>query len=396
MNLFDKYLSYWPVIAASLVFILLGLWWRFYAARAMERSPKSIEWVRRYRTGGFPFRRKLMGSPKLHVWALLAVLLAAGVLAWGRLANMGMILSGRSGSLFSDFYGFLRLTLALVGAGAVYCLLNVLFGSPWTALPGALLFAASAARGHEGNSLLALSLLFLLLYLREDKPGFPAELLYLASVLSLSLAVAAQPALLWLAPCYLPVHWYKLDHQLRTRRLPGKKLGLTMAAALVTWIVAAALGSTLHPLLAEGAAVPLFSFSRFGPALRTLTRDAIHSFALPALNGVVDLMVDAPLLGFGLWGFCSAWILARKRRDARGYFVLGVLAGVLLVWLITWSFMPTLGLTLSAACILRDANLGRKRIPALTLTLLGVAWYIFIHTAAWALPLSAELQARLM
>ena len=44
MNLFDKYLSYWPVIAASLVFFILGLWWQLSAARAMTASPAATAW----------------------------------------------------------------------------------------------------------------------------------------------------------------------------------------------------------------------------------------------------------------------------------------------------------------------------------------------------------------
>ena len=73
MQLSDALRAFWPVFAAVPLFLILGFWWRFSAARAMEQSPKPYTWVRQYRTGGFPFRRKLMGAPKLRVWILLAV-----------------------------------------------------------------------------------------------------------------------------------------------------------------------------------------------------------------------------------------------------------------------------------------------------------------------------------
>ena len=59
MQLIDKYLPYWPVISASLLFLVLGLWWRLSAARAMELAPKDPSWVKNYRAGGFPLRRML-------------------------------------------------------------------------------------------------------------------------------------------------------------------------------------------------------------------------------------------------------------------------------------------------------------------------------------------------
>ena len=396
MQLFDELRPYWPVVAASLLFCILGLLWRILAARAMERSPKSIEWVRRYRTGGFPFRQKLMGTPKLRLWALLAVLLAACALAFGRLANVGFIRAGGFGSLELGKDWILTLSLSALGGAAVYCLLTVLFEGLWVALPGALLFAASAANCHGENSLLALSLLLLLLYLRAGKPGFPAELLYLGSILALAPAIALRPAFLWLLPCWPPVHWYKLIHQLRSRRLPGMKLLLALVFGLLTLALSYGLAAILHPVLAKGGYLFPFDFSKVLPALRDLLREAAGSFYYPSLPAAADLMVDAPLLGFGIWGCCSAWILARKRRDARGYFVLTVLAAQLLLWFSTWRCVPTLGLTLSAACILRDANLGKQRFFPLLMTLAGIAWYIFIHTAAWALPLSGLLRERLI
>ena len=400
--LIDTLRACWPVFAGALFFLIHGFFWRFYEARAMEDSPKSYEWVISYRTGGFPFRRKLLGSPRLRVWALLTALAAAAAFFCGR--QLCTTLNPLTASRIAPFAGsrwLLLLGLCMLGGGAVYCLLTLLFDSTWVSLPGALLFSAAAVRDDGANALLAFALLLVLLYLREGRPGFPAELLYLAALPVLALAVAVRPAFLWLLPCFAAVHWYKLLHQLRGRRFSGMKLVLTVGASLAVWVLAAVLAALSHPSL-EAWTQTLVANSSADPAtlvktrtVNQLFRDAVGAFSVPLSTGVLDLAADAPLLGFGLWGCCSAWVLAWKRRDARGYFTLAVLAAQLLLWLATWNGTPILGLTLSAACILRDADRAKKRISAAVVPALGIAWYLFIHIAARALPLAAQLRVLL-
>ena len=132
MQFSDALRAFWPLFAAVPLFLILGFWWRFQAAAAMEQSPKPYTWVRQYRTGGFPFRRKLMGSPKLRVWALLAVLAAAGALWAGRFFSLDASGSGRPEGLAL----ILPSALCLLGAGAVFCLLSLLFDRRWVSLPG--------------------------------------------------------------------------------------------------------------------------------------------------------------------------------------------------------------------------------------------------------------------
>ena len=71
--------------------------------------------------------------------------------------------------------------------------------------------------------------------------------------------------------------------------------------------------------------------------------------------------------------------------------------GVLLaLWLVSGRYALTLGLVLTAACILRDADLAKKRVPVILLTLAGICWYIVIQVAAWYVPLIPGLVERLI
>lgn len=401
MQLIDKYLPYWPVIAASLLFLMLGLWWRLSAARAMELAPKSAKWVKNYRAGGFPFRRVLPQHPKLRFWSLLLVILFAGAYALGRLANTGMIYLNRPDVFFLSRYTVLMTALYAAGAGAVFLLLNVFFDSGWISLPGALLFAASAARGHAEGCFLAVGLLFLALYLRAEKPGFPAELLYLCAVLALAPMLALRPALVWLCLSFPPVHWYKLRFQRREHKLPGGTLLLALLAALLVWGLCFVLAAVLQRFQWFGfrlsAVLSLSKPARFLSVCKTfLIQLRTKLFTVPSPGMTIDLMVDAPLFGFGFWGICSAWRLAKQRRDARGVFALLALAALLAVWLLTKSYVLTLGLSLTTACVLRDADLGKKRPAVVILTLLGILWYVGIQIAAWYVPLTAGLLERLV
>ena len=392
MNIIDTYLPYWPLFASCALFLALGLWWRLAAARAMEGTPKSAAWVRSYRTGGFPFRRELLGSPRLCWWALLLTLVLGAAFAAFRFVNTWSLYTQEPLRLLGGRYSILMILLCALGAGAVFCLLQLLFGSPWTALPGALLFAASPVRSHGIACLLAVSLLLLVLYLRAEKPGFPAELLYLCAVLSLSPLVALRSAMLWVLPCFPLLHWYKLRAHRRARQLSGGKLLAALLAALPVWALSVLLTPILYRFLMLGFGVRTLLGSltpeRYLRFCRELWQIILSQLlSRPTRGMTICLMLDAPLLGFGLWGCVSAWVSARKRRSVRGVFSLGVLAVLLLVWLLTGTYVLSLGLTLTAACVLHDAELAKKRWIPLSMTLTGVCWCLLLHVAAWYLPL---------
>ena len=177
MPSFDLYLSYWPILAASAVFFLLGLWLYVSGERAMERSAKALGWVADYRRPGFPFRRERLPFRKLRWTALICVILAAVAFQFFMRVNTWRIITQRWMIPTISAYDLSIFALAGLGAAAVYLCVHLLYESGFAAFWASLLFALSPAASRGPVSLIAVSLFLLLLYLRTDKPGFPGELL---------------------------------------------------------------------------------------------------------------------------------------------------------------------------------------------------------------------------
>ena len=400
-QILDKYLPFWPVLAASLVFLILGLWWQLVTSRAMELTPKPLDWVRRYRSGNFPFRQALPKPWTPYWWGLAAAVLLAAAFAAGRIAFEGILYTNQPGYYFPAINTIPRILLFGLGGGAVYWLLTTLFDSPWVALPGAALFADSIARGHKEVCLLAISLLLLLLYLRAEKPGFPSECWYLGAVLSLGVTLTVQTALVLAVPFYLLAHWYKLYHDHRHGKLGLGAMALILAASALGWALAAAAASLMYWFLLSGFRAdtitvlfrPKLLFEGMAALVRRLGK-VLPTRPMPGMT--LDLMLDAPLLGFGFWGCRSAWTLARKRRDVRGIFVLLVLALLLLVWLVSGCYVLTLGLALTAACILNNADIAQRRTAIQFLSLASLVWYAGIQLAACWASLTPALLERMV
>ena len=400
-SLLDKYLPYWPVLAGALLFLILGLLLHRVAAAAMERSPKDPDWVRNYRSGGFPFRKKLLPAPEPGWLAFAAVLLVAALLAAGRLACGGMIFLHRPELFFRTRYGLYSILLWTAGGVCVYWLLNLLFDSVYVGFLGGLLFAASPAEGHGEASMLALSALLLLLYLRTETPGFRAELLYLAALLVLAPAVALRHPLILLLPCYLAAHWYKLRFHLRKGELSGGRLAGMLALALLVWLLAFVLAAVLRRWLMFGfrtrELINLMNFKRLRYACLELLRNLFQGLLVRPTRGMtLNLMLDAPLFGLGFWGIFAAWTMGVRRRSVRGLYPLLILAVLALVWLISSRYALSLGLVLTAGCVLKNAELGKRKHLALAFVVLSICWYIAIQIAAWSAPLPAGILERLV
>lgn len=401
MRIFENYGSYWPVLVPAVCFLLLGLWLWLVSERAMEAAPKQLRWISEYRRPGFPFRAERMPFPPLRWPAVVAVALIAAAWQGLILLNTGFAIFHSWTALNPTRYTWMLMLVAALGTAAVYALLQLLYESGFSAFLGALLFAISPTDSQGPTCLLAIALLLAVLYLRAEKPGFPAELRYLGAILALCLGLSVCAPMVWLIPALIAVHLYKLIWQLRNNRIGVGPAALSLAAALVCWIVCLYGASVVRLFILTGGSVSalrkLISAAPSGAVFRSLRRAVgIEMTVTPGLGRLVDPLIDAPLSALGVWGAVSAAGMACKRRNPRAVLVLIVAALLGLVWLLSARWLLPLGLALTLGAMLRNAELGNKRVLAVIPVAIGALYDIWILLATWGLPLNAELTRRLL
>lgn len=401
MRIFENYGSYWPVLVPAVCFLLLGLWLWLVSERAMEAAPKQLRWISEYRRPGFPFRAERMPFPPLRWPAVVAVALIAAAWQGLILLNTGFAILHSWTALNPTRYTWMLMVVAALGTAAVYVLLQLLYESGFSAFLGALLFAISPTDSQGPTCLLAIALLLAVLYLRAEKPGFPAELRYLGAILAFCLGLSVCAPMVWLIPALIAVHLYKLIWQLRNNRIGVGPAALSLAAALVCWIVCLYGASVVRLFILTGGSVSalrkLISAAPSGAVFRSLRRAiGIEMTVTPGLGRLVDPLIDAPLSALGVWGAVSAAGMACKRRNPRAVLVLIVAALLGLVWLLSARWLLPLGLALTLGAMLRNAELGNKRVLAVIPVAIGALYDIWILLATWGLPLNAELTRRLL
>ncbi len=401
MRIFENYGSYWPVLVPAVCFLLLGLWLWLVSERAMEAAPKQLRWISEYRRPGFPFRAERMPFPPLRWPAVVAVALIAAAWQGLILLNTGFAILHSWTALNPTRYTWMLMLVAALGTAAVYVLLQLLYESGFSAFLGALLFAISPTDSQGPTCLLAIALLLSVLYLRAEKPGFPAELRYLGAILALCLGLSVSAPMVWLIPALIAVHLYKLIWQLRNNRIGVGPAALSLAAALVCWIVCLYGASVVRLFILTGGSVSalrkLISAAPSGAVFRSLRRAVgIEMTVTPGLGRLVNPLIDAPLSALGVWGAVSAAGMVCKRRNPRAVLVLIVAALLGLVWLLSARWLLPLGLALTLGAMLRNAELGNKRVLAVIPVAIGALYDIWILLATWGLPLNAELTRRLL
>jgi hypothetical protein len=401
MRIFENYGSYWPVLVPAVCFLLLGLWLWLVSERAMEAAPKQLRWISEYRRPGFPFRAERMPFPPLRWPAVVAVALIAAAWQGLILLNTGFAILHSWTALNPTRYTWMLMLVAALGTAAVYVLLQLLYESGFSAFLGALLFAISPTDSQGPTCLLAIALLLAVLYLRAEKPGFPAELRYLGAILALCLGLSVCAPMVWLIPALIAVHLYKLIWQLRNNRIGVGPAALSLAAALVCWIVCLYGASVVRLFILTGGSVSalrkLISAAPSGAVFRSLRRAVgIEMTVTPGLGRLVNPLIDAPLSALGVWGAVSAAGMVCKRRNPRAVLVLIVAALLGLVWLLSARWLLPLGLALTLGAMLRNAELGNKRVLAVIPVAIGALYDIWILLATWGLPLNAELTRRLL
>lgn len=254
---------------------------------------------------------------------------------------------------------------------------------------------------HGIVSLLACVFLLVLLYLRAERPGFPAELLYLAAALTLGLAISVCPPAVWFGPILVIVHLYKLIWQVRQGMLSILRALLILLLSLVCWVIFALLAAIARYFVLSGFSLKLLLSLMKPKQLRFACKLMLfdtrrYLFTMPRLGLLVNPLVDAPLFGLGIWGAVSAACMVGKRRLTRGFIALVTFSLIGLVWLVSARYILPLGLAIAAGAMLKNADLGRKRLPAALIVGFGLLYDFAILIAAWGLPLYIDLVCRIV
>ena len=389
MDIIERYLPYWPVLASALCFFVLALSVFIRGERGMERSPKPLSWVPAYRSA------ESLGdyTPKGGLLPLLAV---AGfsllIFVFYRL------ISGGLDALTPDVRRISAMLLSCIGAVSAYLILRLLFGSVLVSLCGSLLFSASYLGSHTALCQLAAALLLLLLWLRQKEKRWFAELLYGAVLLLLVLTAAVTPECVWLLPAPIVLHWYKNIRWLRAgKQGVGRFLG-DLGLSLLWWALAALAFVLLRTPLLRGyrAFFEALTPSGFLENGQIVWKDMLSRLVTPLLRDrLLYPLMDAPLAALGLFGAFSALRMYKRRRDVRGSFAYTTLVCLTAVWAVSAYYAMTLGFLLTAGCLLYNCVRGKRRVLAVTFTALGVLYEIALYCTAWVLPLNEHILQRL-
>lgn len=391
---------YYPIVIPAAVFLLLGLFCFFSAQRALERSPKEPGWVRRHGQRGYPFAREAFPARPadwLGVFGVAVFALVSSMLY----TALRSLQDGASwlGGLFSAI-SLGSILLSVIGAVAMYFLLQRLYGSTLISACGSLLCAASFVGSHSAGACLTLALLLLVLWLNAPQEKlFPAELLYYAACLALCGALALCPALFPSLLLFWALHIYKHVSALRSdRRSPGQ-FALALAAALLFLLVITFCFALLRMLVVYGFWLGALSeqFARYGflnAVLRCLKASFLASFVPLARARAIQPMMDAPLLGLGCFGALTAVVMLVRRRDARSKLLLPILAAQLLTWILCDRYVLGVGFTLSASMLFGNYVRGKKKLPVVVLTVLGVLFQLALYVLTCRLPLSESILRR--
>lgn len=399
----SKLLQFLPVILSGAAFLAVGLICFLWSQRALEHSPKQLDWIRQHDRGGYPFLRDAFPSGKADWLGIFGVAVFALIAAMGyrilRCLHDG--LSWQTG-LFAPIE-LLTVLLAILGAICMYFLLHRLFASTLISVCGTLLFSACGVGAHSAACILTAALLLLTLWLtsrRETAKPFPTELLYWGAVLLFCAAMSLRPALLPVALLFIGFHLFKLISALRHDSLSGDRFFMLVALGLVIWVLGLGLYAILGLILHGGISLLfLQSFvERYG-VIGTLLRlwKNLPSLVLqPILRSRVLLpLMSAPLTGLGCFGLLSGLLLWTRRQDPRPKLILPTALALLIPWVLADVWVLPIALTLGVGLLFHNFLRDRKRVPVICVTVLGVLFSVGFYAACCLLHLGDALVSRL-
>ncbi len=400
MIMIEKYLGYWPVIVGSAVFLLIGLFLWLTAERGVERSRKSLSWVREYRQPGFPLRAEVLCCRPVPFWEILTAAVFALAVSVGLRVLASYAITGSYTRILLSRYYIVNAGVSVIGAVSVALLLHVLFDSRAVTVLGTLLFAAAPADGHVAACLIALTLLLLVLYLRCERSGFVPELLYLLAALAMACAIAVQPRTVFFAPFVVLAHWYKLISLRRADKLRFGTLVLALLAALICWCAFAVFSALLRSFMICNFGVRTLLIFLRARGLKLICAELYYfvleqALAVPMRSLLLYPMLEAPLFGLGVFGAVSAVRIGAIRRNPRGWLCLIVLILTAAVWIATGCYTVTLGLALCLGCLLKNCVVGKKTGWAVAACVLGALYMLAIAASSWLLPLVQGLTERI-
>ena len=394
------YLQFLPVLAAALIFLVIGAVCFAGSQRAFEHSRKNLSWIKRHGAGGYPFARNAFPNRSadwLGVFgaAVFSLVVSMVYYALRSLADGANWLSG----LFSA-WSLISVVVNVAGVVALYFLLQRLFGSTLISASGSLLFAASFVGAHTAASLLAIALLMLVLWLNARQERlFPAELLYYAALLFLAAAISLRAQLLPFVLLFAGLHLYKHIFYLREDMETPGMFALAIGLGILCWLLGVCAFIFCRVLLYYGFTFGFlqdYVFPDFVGAAGKLLRSALHSLTAPLTRGRVLLpMLDAPLLGLGGFGLISALLLWLRRRDPRAVLVLMTAFFAVLVWLLSDCSVLSLAFSLSAGLLFSNYERGGKRAPVICVSILGILYYLVLIVLVFFIPLAGGIVSRL-
>ncbi len=374
MDRLSHYLTFWPVAAGLLVFLVLALVLLRRGRGISARCPQGISWVRDYGQGRFSLAQGML-APKKICWPWL-VLTAVFALAFSAVTLLPWQPLRAAAAI--------RLCTATLGGIGAYLLLQRLFGAAALSVCGGMLFAGSITAGHSLNCLLVVSLLLLLLWLARplDNPHFwRREPAMWGAYLTLGLFLGLDTGAWLLLPLYGVIHVARLICLARRRVLSGGSLAVALLLAVVFWALSLGAYIVGMGLLWFGTEFPRI-WQIVGGGIWTWLRLLPHAISLPSRSMALYPMIDSPLFAMGLVGLIPAFRLARDRRDTRGLLAMGSMGAGLAVWLATGAYiLPAMALP-AVGCLWAPFGESGRKGPMVTVTVLALIYDLALYIAA--------------
>lgn len=381
---FQKYLEYLPIFIAAVFFFAVALVLWLTGRRALAGSRGGLDWVKDYRTSGFDFsvlRRRKQDWLCLFAVAVFAMIFSAAVISLHSEYETGVWVR-----LLYRPKNLCKLALYAAGAVSVCWLLQDLFRDNTLALCGGILSALSFVGSRTATLVFAISLMLFVEWfiLDEKKRLFPGALLLLGSDLMLGVAASRILGFAWVGVAFLAVHIYKTVHRMHAEQDRTWELFVMPVCGAVVFAIGFVAAKT-GALYTSGAVALSDLPSKVTPAYvlrmlqRLLTLPRMIFTAPLQRQTLLHLLLDAPLLMAGIFGFFVACRTAHDRHDPSSLICAAVTLVLGLAWILTRQYILNIGFVLCTVCLLRRFTAAEKKAPVIVYTVLSCLYYLGLY-----------------